>query len=116
MRTTIGDWDSGQITLDERDETLAISIHWPFDRETDEWIDLSTRIPLFIVSGAVIDPRAGFELKSGPDFLKATPRGDQYLLSVQGHNTVSPVYLDCRVDSAAFLQIVDHLRSLGARG
>lgn len=32
------------MTVDEADDATSVSIHWPFDRSTDEWISVSVTL------------------------------------------------------------------------
>jgi hypothetical protein len=45
----------GIITLDRSGEEVQLRCHWPFDLESDEWIDISNRFPLAEYRQAIRD-------------------------------------------------------------
>lgn len=48
MEHEIGDFESGRIKVIDSPGELVVSLHWPFDRETDEWIDVSASFSLSV--------------------------------------------------------------------
>ncbi len=114
MRTEIGSYESGRITLRVQDGALLVSIHWPFDRTLDEWMDGYVRFDLSVVRSAEIGQEA-FELQDAEYMLRLAPSERGYLLAAHGENAAGRVELECLIDEETKTQLLARLRAaLGA--
>ena len=111
METTVGSYEAGQIQLLSRSGSTTISIHWPFDRETDEWVDLNLLLDDDAVRRGAAPIAAS--IRSGQDIFQLQDRSDGvYALTAEGRNAVSPVSLECLLNDRDALTILRHLSAI----
>lgn len=111
-----GDYERGQIKVIEREADLVISIHWPFDRKLDEWIDVSIPIEVDDIERVSLDTSAliaDADSSSSRIELISSDGGD-YLLSVRGWNTLGRVSAEIRIPIEMGRELMDLLRSLAS--
>lgn len=75
----------GYIKISAEDSTVIAVCHWPFDRETDEWIDIKNSYPIIGYRQAIKDAENGAEgvvagVRGG--HLKVNPRIGGFMLEL----------------------------------
>ena len=93
MVHVIGDYESGQISLARQDGLTDVGIHWPFDRETDEWIDLTAQFSSLELRNAARDQPQTIllhEFQGSTISLKLLEDG-RFRILLKGHNSLGPV-------------------------
>ena len=96
MAHAIGDYESGQIRLATHDGLTEVGVHWPFDRETDEWIDLTAQFrSLELQSAAQSQPQAVLlhEFQENTISLKLLEDG-RFRILLKGRNSLGPAEAD----------------------
>lgn len=114
MVKEFGQFESGRIAVRADNDRVMVSLHWPFDRETDEWIDASAD---FDASSLRVD-ETGTSLQGGENAdanseitLRAVPSGS-YRFSLQGRNTLGPVQADLLLPEQLGRELFGELASL----
>lgn len=108
MRTQVGTYDTGQISLDSDASSTVVRVRWPFDRQSDEWIVLAVQLDNSDIRGGQTD-----SFGTGPsNSLTLTNKDDHVILGVRGRNSVGPVQLDCDISAADASEIRRHLASV----
>ena len=89
--TEVGDFEKGTLTLVSTDDELTVSAHWPFDRDTDEWIDVRSRIGVAAMQTCwkglpflVTEDNEAFGMNE-------TAKPNTLAIMVRGRNSVGPV-------------------------
>lgn len=107
MRTEVGTYDSGLITMDSDANTTTVRVRWPFDRQTDEWVVLTVELDNSDIRGRGDSVETGMS-----NSLTLSDRGDHALLGARGRNSLGPVQLDCVISSMHASELRRHLASV----
>ena len=113
MVKEFGDFESGRIRILTDGDEVTINVHWPFDRETDEWIDATGK---FERSCFVLDPsRPSIDARDGGTssefILKGNPTGP-FDFRLKGRNSLHPVEADLRIPEALGLAVFGEITSI----
>lgn len=103
----IGDYESGQISLATQGGLTEVGVHWPFDRETDEWIDLTAQFSsLKLQNAARVQPQVVLlhEFQGSTISLKILEDG-RFRILLKGHNSLGPVEADLIVPNQIGVQL-----------
>lgn len=110
VETQVGTPESGQISVVSDDTTTRVSIRWPFDRETDEWILLGVKLDNDDIRQAVASHSRTIGRE---EFLAFEDEGDSVVrMSAHGKNSIGPVRLDCRLSEHDASRVRVHLESV----
>lgn len=111
MKRVIGDYDSGQITLSAEELHTDIGVHWPFDRETDEWIDLSARFSKPKLRDAARGESQGAVLHESQGNLISLRSLDdgRFRLLIRGKNSLGAVEADLILSNQLGVQLLHAL-------
>lgn len=116
LRTVIGDYESGQLELRSPPEGTTVAVHWPADRELDEWIDFSLRLDHR--DEAEIAASGGTFSVGGPDGnMRTLPSLDgSFKLRCSGTSSVGPVQADLsfRDSERAVAKLLEHFSNVSA--
>lgn len=111
MAPVIGDYESGQISLATQDGLTEVGVHWPFDRETDEWIDLTTQFSsIELRNAARAQPPVALlhEFKDNTISLKLLDDG-RFRILLKGNNSLGPVEADLILSNSIGVQLREAL-------
>lgn len=112
MQAEFGDYQNGRIAVATVGDLLSVSVRWPFDRATDEWITLRSdfRSTDLHVDHANRTLQARNTDTLSEVMLSAGPQGS-YTLQVKGRNSLSPVQADLTISEELGRPLFEHLAS-----
>jgi hypothetical protein len=111
MEHVIGDYETGRIKARQSGTTMSISIRWPFDRSTDEWIVGSIEIDQSDLDSAVLDLDASAVRVDTPKgMLRITRFSDSASFELQGSNSIGAMSVDVLVPLDMAIQVAQILR------
>jgi len=116
LRTAVGElgsWETGSISIEREHDDVVLRVHWPFDRSSDEWVDLSTWLPVAGVRRAISEGSRGEARVEGSKpghMLTLRSTGDRYTAAIAGSNSVGPVDLELSLSAEDFASLEAVLR------
>ena len=109
----VGSRDVGAIELHIDGEYLVVRAHWPFDTSTDEWIDLSARVPISSLHRTTKDGLELFTAHADVDTVEFLHYPDDTILvTINGRNTTGPVRAQIQLPAPEGRQVRSHLGHL----
>jgi hypothetical protein len=107
MDTTVGDFENGQVKIKSINDNVVVSIHWPFDRDLDEWIDISAN---FLRTNIRSASRMGNDIyvESDNGHLRiADQSAEESVLEFAGRNALGPSSAELKISK----EMADEIRA-----
>lgn len=111
-KLTIGSYEAGQVELISDGDGTVVKVHWPADRELDEWMDVLVRL----TRSAELDiamSGGDFAVGTSTDGLSASAQKDgRLLLRCTGANSLGPIHAEFFLSPAESAQLRDHFSAI----
>jgi hypothetical protein len=97
MDRIVGDFENGQIKIKSLNDNVVVSLHWPFDRNLDEWIDISAN---FLKTNVRSASQTGSDILIESDnghFRIADQSEEESVLEFAGRNAFGPSSAELKI-------------------